>query len=151
MKIENTIESLSLLTELMSQNGLTGLEFETDDFRVKLEKNQPPVICPPPTAVSAVPAAPAAAQPAAQESTPAPASGKIVVSPIVGTFYSRPAPDKAAFVQVGSKVKKGDVLMVIESMKLMNEIQSPYDGTIADIMVADGTAVDYDQPIMRIE
>jgi acetyl-CoA carboxylase biotin carboxyl carrier protein len=78
-------------------------------------------------------------------------SGNIVKSPIVGTFYSSPAPDKPPFVQVGSTVKKGDVIMIIESMKLMNEVTSEFDGTVKKIMVKNGEAVEYDQPVMIIE
>ena len=77
--------------------------------------------------------------------------GNIVKSPIVGTFYASPAPDKPAFVKIGDTVKKGDVIMIIESMKLMNEIQSDFDGKVAEILVEDGQAVEYDQPIMIIE
>lgn len=77
--------------------------------------------------------------------------GKIVKSPIVGTFYASSSPEKPPYVQVGSKVKKGDVLFVIESMKLMNEIQSNYDGVISEILVEDAQGVEYNQPIMVIE
>ena len=78
-------------------------------------------------------------------------SGKIVKSPIVGTFYSAPSPDKPPFVKIGDEVKKGDVIMIIESMKLMNEIQSDFDGVVEQILVSDGQAVEFDQPIMVIK
>lgn len=78
-------------------------------------------------------------------------SGNIVKSPIVGTFYAAPSPDKPAFVKVGDTVRKGDVIMIIESMKLMNEIQSDFDGVVDKILVSDGQAVEYDQPIMIIK
>jgi len=77
-------------------------------------------------------------------------SGNIVKSPIVGTFYSSPSPDKPPFVKIGQKVNVGDVLMIIESMKLMNEIQSEYEGTVTDVLVANGSPVEYDQPIIVI-
>jgi len=76
--------------------------------------------------------------------------GSTVKSPIVGTFYSSPSPDKPPFVKIGDMVKKGDVIMIIESMKLMNEIQSDFDGKVLDILVDNGQAVEYDQPIMII-
>lgn len=76
--------------------------------------------------------------------------GKVVKSPIVGTFYASAAPDKPPFVTVGTKVKKGDVLFVIESMKLMNEIQSDYDGEVAEILVDNAQGVEFGQPIMTI-
>jgi acetyl-CoA carboxylase biotin carboxyl carrier protein len=77
-------------------------------------------------------------------------SGNTVKAPIVGTFYAAPAPDKPPFVSVGQQVKKGDVLCIIESMKLMNEIQSEYDGTVKQILVSDASAVEFDQPMMII-
>lgn len=77
--------------------------------------------------------------------------GNIIKSPIVGTFYSSPAPDKPPFVNVGDKVKKGDVVFIIESMKLMNEIKSEFDGTVSEILVSSGDGVEYDQPIMILE
>lgn len=77
-------------------------------------------------------------------------SGKVVKSPIVGTYYASPAPGKPAFVSEGKTVAKGDTIMIIESMKLMNEIQSEFDGTVTKILVHDGDAVEFDQPIMII-
>ena len=78
-------------------------------------------------------------------------SGNVVKAPIVGTFYAASAPDKPPFVTVGQQVKKGDVLMIIESMKLMNEVQSDFDGTVAEILVKNGEPVEFDQPIMIIK
>jgi acetyl-CoA carboxylase biotin carboxyl carrier protein len=78
-------------------------------------------------------------------------SGNVVKSPIVGTYYASPSPDKEPFVKVGDTVKKGDVIMIIESMKLMNEVQSDFDGVVKQILVENGAAVEYDQPIMIIE
>ena len=78
-------------------------------------------------------------------------AGNVVKAPIVGTFYAASAPDKPPFVTVGQQVKKGDVLMIIESMKLMNEVQSDFDGTVAEILVKNGDPVEFDQPIMIIK
>ena len=118
----------------------------------------PPPVPRPPSVPSAPPpmaAAPViASAPAPAESAPAKSEdfgGNIVKSPIVGTFYQSPSPDKPPFVKVGDKVKKGDVIMIIESMKLMNEIQSDFDGVVDRILVSDGQAVEYDQPIMIIK
>ena len=93
----------------------------------------------------AIPAAPA---PEAKAAAPA---GKFVKAPIVGTFYAASAPDQPPFVKVGDQIKKGDVLFIIESMKLMNEVQSEIEGTVAEILVGNGEAVEYDQPILRVE
>lgn len=76
--------------------------------------------------------------------------GKIVKSPMVGTFYLKPSPNAEDFVTVGTKVNKGTILCIIEAMKLMNEIESEYDGEIAEILVKDGEAVEYGKPLFRI-
>lgn len=76
--------------------------------------------------------------------------GNIVKSPMIGTFYMKPSPDSAPFVEVGTQVKKGTVLCIIEAMKLMNEIESEFEGKIAEIFVKDGEAVDYGKPLFRI-
>ena len=77
--------------------------------------------------------------------------GNIVISPMIGTFYSKPSPTSEAYVELGTTVKKGDVLCIIEAMKLMNEIESEYDGTIVEIFVKDGEPVDYGKPLFRIK
>ena len=103
-----------------------------------------------PVAAAPLPAAPAVAAPAPEAKAAAPA-GKFVKAPIVGTFYAASAPDQPPFVKVGDQIKKGDVLFIIESMKLMNEVQSEIEGTVAEILVGNGEAVEYDQPILRVE
>mgnify|MGYP005803217445 CR=1 FL=1 len=77
--------------------------------------------------------------------------GNLVTSPIVGTFYLRPSPNATPYVEVGKKVKKGDILCIIEAMKLMNEIESEYDGEIAEILLKDGDMVEYGKPLFRIK
>ena len=76
--------------------------------------------------------------------------GKIVTSPMVGTFYLKPSPNAKPYVEVGKQVKKGDVLCIIEARKLMNEIESEEEGTIAEILVKDGEPVEYGKPLFRI-
>ncbi len=76
---------------------------------------------------------------------------KIVKSPMVGTFYEKPSPDAESYVKVGQKVKKGDILCIIEAMKLMNEIESEFDGEIVDILVKDQEMVDYGKPLFKIK
>ena len=78
------------------------------------------------------------------------AEGNIVTSPMVGTFYIKPSPNASPYVEIGSKVKRGDVLCIIEAMKLMNEIESEYDGEITEILVKDGEPVEYGKPLFRI-
>ena len=108
--------------------------------------------CLPPAGAS-VAASPAvsAAAPAAPAETPAAPqkpAGKSIKAPLVGTFYAAPSPDQPPFVQVGDTVKKGDVVLIIESMKLMNEVTSDVDGVVQEILVKNGDAVEYDQPLM---
>ena len=76
---------------------------------------------------------------------------KIVKSPMVGTFYSKSSPDAKPYVQVGSKVKKGDILCIVEAMKLMNEIESEFDGEVVEVCVNDGEMVDYGKPLFKIK
>lgn len=77
-------------------------------------------------------------------------TGQIVKSPMVGTFYAKPAPNAKTYVSLGETVKKGTVLCIVEAMKLMNEIESEYEGTIAEIYVKDGESVEYGKPLFRI-
>ncbi len=107
----------------------------------------PPMGMPPVNAPVGAPAP--AATPAATLAAPAASStGKAIKSPIVGTFYSAPSPDQPPFVKVGDTVKKGDVVLIIESMKLMNEVTSDIDGVVQEILVKNGDAVEYDQPLI---
>ena len=76
---------------------------------------------------------------------------EIVKSPMVGTFYSKPSPNANSYVEIGKKVKKGDVLCIVEAMKLMNEIECEFDGEIAEILVKDGEMVEYGKPLFKIK
>ncbi len=87
---------------------------------------------------------------ATQETVVNEAKGEKVVSPIVGTFYEKSSPDAQPFVKIGSKVKKGDVLFIIEAMKVINEITSEFDGEVVEILVRDGQMVEFEQPLMII-
>ncbi len=110
-----------------------------------------------PPAPAAAPAAPAAPVPTAAPaftaaSTPAPAiSGETVKAPIVGTFYGSPSPDSPVFVSVGDRIAKGQVLCIIEAMKLMNEVESEVAGTLRQILVENAQPVEYDQPLFIVE
>lgn len=153
MSIFNTIdiEEIEKLADIVSSHELSEITISDGDksVTVKGKKNivQPvPPAMPVPMGVNSP-----VVQTVPAENKPEAVSGNIVKSPIVGTFYAAPSPDKPAFVKVGDKVKKGDVIMIIESMKLMNEIQSDFDGVVDKILVSDGQAVEYDQPIMIIK
>lgn len=147
-----SVENISVLADVMEEKNLEVITMEYDDAKLTLKAKRP---CPPPPMGGIMPAPMAMAAPApAQAAAPAAApqvSGNVVKSPIVGTFYAAASPEKPPFVTVGQQVKKGDVLMIIESMKLMNEVQSEFDGTVAEILVKNGEAVEFDQPIMVIK
>lgn len=152
----DTIKTVKDLAALMKENNLSYLKVKNEEFEIELgeKKSDMPMMPPMPMmapmqAPMAAPAGVPAAAPA-QEAQPV-LSGKIVKSPIVGTFYAAPAPGKPAYAPVGKTVAKGEVLFIIESMKLMNEVTSEFDGKVVEILVKDGEAVEFDQPIMRIE
>jgi acetyl-CoA carboxylase biotin carboxyl carrier protein len=153
-----TFEQIKELIELVAQNRLQGLELERSGFRLKIDGQQAvaPAAAHPAAAGAAQPApAPAAAPAPVETAAPAagavPAGAHVLTSPIVGTFYRAPAPDSDPFVEVGSRVKKGQVLCIIEAMKLMNEIESDADGVIAEIYPQNAQAVEFGEPLFAIQ
>ena len=146
------------LVRVLEGSTLSVLEITEGTEKIRLEKGPcaaPRLMeapAPAPVFSAPVPAAPAPAAPAAptsQPETPA-AAGKEVRSPMVGMFYAAPTPGAAPFVSVGDRVHKGDVLCIIEAMKLMNEITAEQDGEITEVCVENGAVVEYDQPLFRI-
>lgn len=155
--IEETVECVEELARIVRENDLGKIKVRCgEDFIIEIEgKRFPPappvapVPVPMPIGAPAVGAAPAAgAAPVAAE---APVSGNIITSPIIGTFYSSPSPEKPTFVKIGDIVNAGDVVCIIESMKMMNEITSEFSGRVAEIYVNNEDPVEYGQKIMRIE
>lgn len=140
--IEFTINDIKDLMNAFRANGLGSMKLQQGEFSLKLESRE--------AGHTAVFTQPAAEAPVLLEAEPQP-RGNAVKSPIVGTFYAASAPDREPYVKAGDKVKKGDVLFIIESMKLMNEVTSEFDGTVAEILVQNGTPVEYGQPILTIE
>lgn len=151
--IEDTIECVEALAKIVHDQELGRIAIKTEDFNItienKTERSQPPIPMPIPTFAGNAPAAQPSAQTA--EAANKPDAGKFVTSPIIGTFYSSPSPEKSAFVKVGDTVSAGDVLCIIESMKLMNEINSEFSGKVTEIYVNDGDTVEYGQKLMKIE
>ena len=149
-RIQDTVECVEALARILRENDLGRIKVSTEDVDIIIEGKKcapmPPMA---PMAPMAMPAA-APAAPAA-EAAPAAVSGNIVTSPIVGTFYAAPSPDKPPFVKVGDTVNAGDVVCIIESMKLMNEINCEFSGRVAEIYVNNGEPVEFGQKIMRIE
>ncbi|MBP5433300.1 acetyl-CoA carboxylase biotin carboxyl carrier protein [Ruminococcus sp.] len=145
------LETIEKLADIINKKELSELTIANGEKSITLKGRK----CIPPMAVPAaqvqVPVSVESTLSASEALMAEEVSGKVVRSPIVGTFYSAPSPDKPPFVKTGDEVKKGDVIMIIESMKLMNEIQSEYDGTVEQILVSDGQAVEFDQPIMVIK
>ena len=132
------------LAKLLKETGLTEIEFETDDARIRVSAGSSgPVIAAAP--VAAAPAAALAPAPASD----APAAGS-VSSPMVGTAYLSPEPNAAAFVKVGDRVAKGQTILIIEAMKVMNPIPAPHAGTVTQILVQDGQPVEFGEPLMVV-
>ncbi|HIY62820.1 MAG TPA: acetyl-CoA carboxylase biotin carboxyl carrier protein [Candidatus Mediterraneibacter stercoripullorum] len=166
MKVEQVLQ----LIEAVSASTLTEFKYEEGGVKLSLKKTGDKIVqVQGPAVQTVVPAAPAvmpaavstaAAAPAAQisaqetaasveESAPE-AAGNVVKSPLVGTFYAAPSEDAEPFVKVGDSVKEGQVLAIVEAMKLMNEIESDYSGTVKEILVENGQAVEYGQPLFVI-
>lgn len=152
------IATIEKLAEIVAKGELSELTIESGDNKITVKGKKPvsaysfSVMPDAQTLALNQNAAARTASPAQSNETAvvSPISGNVVKSPIVGTFYAAPSPDKAPFVRIGDSVKKGDVIMIIESMKLMNEVQSEFDGVVKEILVSDGQAVEFDQPIMII-
>ena len=153
------LEEIRTLAEIMSENGLTAIEITEGESNIRLEKNPPACVPAAPMPIPAVmPAAPGQAAPAAEapaQESAVPASGSFsnlteVKSPMVGVFYDSPSPEADPYVKVGDKVKKGDVLCIIEAMKLLNEITAEQDGEIVDICAHNADVVEYGQTLFKI-
>ncbi len=160
------LRKLKTLIDLVAESGISELEITEGEGKVRIVKGpgpmpagympapmQMPVAMPamqsmPAAAPAAAPAAPPAA---AAEPAPAAPTGHIVKSPMVGTFYRSANPNSPPFVEVGSQVKEGDTLCIVEAMKLMNEIESDKAGTVKAILVENGQPVEYGMPLFVIE
>jgi acetyl-CoA carboxylase biotin carboxyl carrier protein len=146
------------VVDLMKKSDLSEFEIQDQDFKLRIKRDLPgrapiaapaapvaaapaPVAAPAPAAAAPAPAAPAAADP----------SIKLVTSPMVGTYYATPSPENPPFVTVGSPIKADSVVCIIEAMKVMNEIQSEIAGTVVECLVANGTSVEFGQPLFRVK
>jgi acetyl-CoA carboxylase biotin carboxyl carrier protein len=156
------IREIQNLIKFVAKSGATEVKLEMDDFKITIkttvDSGQPEItyLQHAPVAPVAAPAAPAAAAAPAAPAAPAAAADSdskyiTIKSPIIGTFYRKPSPDKAPYVEVGASIKKGDVLCVIEAMKLFNEIESEHGGKIVKILVDDMSPVEFDQPLFLID
>ena len=165
------ISEIQDLIKFIAKAGVTEVEIEKKDFKITIKSEMPKKkgaaaegTIQVPVPVAAMPQAPLAAVPPAVTPAPGPAEAPeapkanadedsyiTVKSPMIGTFYRRSAPDKPTFVEVGATVGNGDVLCVIEAMKLFNEIESEVSGKIVKILVDDNSPVEYDQPLFLVD
>lgn len=148
------------VVDLMKKSDLSEFEIQDQDFKLRIKRDLPG------RAPIAAPAAPAAAAPAPVAAAPAPVAApapapaapaaadpgiKLITSPMVGTYYATPSPENPPFVTVGSPIKADTVVCIIEAMKVMNEIQAEISGTVVECLVANGTSVEFGQPLFRVK
>ena len=153
------LRKLKTLIDLVSESNVSELEITEAEGKVRIVKSAgvavaAPVVMAAPVAAVPAPQAVAAApvaEAAAVAEAPAAAAGHTVKSPMVGTFYRSSSPGAAPFVQIGSVVKEGDTLCIVEAMKILNEIESDKAGTVTQILCENGQAVEYGQPLFIIE
>lgn len=170
------LDKIRDLLRLVAESGVAEVEIEEDDFKLVIRRDAPTVTVqspvpymqpfqgaypppPPPPAAQSVehaspaPSAPASSTPSAEDkSASSEDTGTITVkAPIVGTFYRSPSPDAESFVNVGDTIAKGDVLCIIEAMKLMNEIEAEVSGVVRKILVEDAQPVEFDQPLFVVD
>lgn len=147
------IKQIRELAQIVSENGLSAIEVAEGENRVRIERAV--------AAPAAVPAVVSMPAPVAAPTAPAPAPAaeetnvdfnrtREIKSPMVGVFYAAPSPDAKPFVEVGSKVKKGDIVCIVEAMKLMNEITAEFDGEVVDVCVHNGDVVEYGQTLFKL-
>jgi acetyl-CoA carboxylase biotin carboxyl carrier protein len=152
------IRKVKKLIELLEESNIGEIEIKEGEESVRISRygNQPaaPVAyaAPAPVAPASAPAPAAAEAPAAEAAAPAaaPVADNAVLSPMVGTFYRSPSPEAPSFVEVGQTVRVGDVLCIVEAMKMMNQIEADRAGTVTAIHVENGEAVEFDQPLISI-
>jgi len=150
------LRKLKTLIDLVSESNISELEITEADGKVRIVKADPTAVAsgpvayaaPPMMAPAAAPAVPLAAAPAEAPAAPA---GHTVKSPMVGTFYGAASPGAKPFVEVGSTIKEGEPICIIEAMKIMNEIEADKSGTVTKILCANGQPVEFGQPLFIIE
>ena len=155
------LRKLKTLVDLVAESGISELEITEAEGKVRIVKAAPQLTLPPQAyaypaaAVPVQPATPGGTAVTLAERDGAPAAaqltGQIVKSPMVGTFYRSPNPDSPAFTDPGKAVKVGDTVCIIEAMKLMNEIESEFAGTVREVLVENGQPVEYGQPLFIID
>ncbi len=147
-------QELQALLEFLSSSDIQELQLEGDDFRLEVRRNLPG---PAPVLMAAAPQQLAAAQPQAAPLAPPPPAAAAarsdlvdVLAPMVGIFYRAPAPGEAPFVELGNRISVGQTICILEAMKLMNELEAELSGEVVEILVENGTPVEYNQVLMRL-
>ncbi|MCC5893200.1 acetyl-CoA carboxylase biotin carboxyl carrier protein [Exiguobacterium sp.] len=148
------IDHIKELMELLDQTSIHEMELETSEFKLSLKKEAAPQVVQataPLAPVNPISAPTPIAAPD-EEAAVTPANDyRTITSPMVGTFYSRPAPDKEAFVKVGDRVEAGQVVCILEAMKLFNDVEAEIGGEIVEMLVADGDLVEYGQALFSVK
>ncbi len=145
-------QQLSELLDQLSKSDIQEFRLEAEDFRLEVRRNLPAVV----TAAPALAAPVAAAPPPAPAAPPPPATAasrsdlQPITAPMVGTFYRSPAPDDPPFVDLGTRIRAGQTVCILEAMKLMNELEAEVAGEVVEILVENGTPVEFGQVLMRI-
>jgi acetyl-CoA carboxylase biotin carboxyl carrier protein len=148
------IRKLKKLIELLEESGIAEIELKEGEESVRISRATSNVQVAAPVAMQAAPVAAPVAAPAAQtveSSAPEVMSGHAVKSPMVGTYYSSPAPGAKAYIEVGDKVNAGDTICIIEAMKMMNQIEADKSGTVKAILIDDAQPVEFDEALVIIE
>ncbi len=149
------LRKLKTLIDLVSDSNISELEITEAEGKVRIVKTVPQAAAVGTMMVAPGPAPAIAAAPVAAAEAPAPAvpveTGQIIKSPMVGTFYRTATPGAKPFVEIGQQVKEGDAVCIIEAMKIMNEIDTEYAGTITKVLVENGQAVEFGQPLFVVE
>lgn len=144
------VKEMKELIAAVSSANVDEFQYEDDDFSIRIAKKKAKIATVD-AAVAGVPVQTSAIMPEADADTEEVISGDEIKAPLVGTFYVAPSEGAEPFVSVGDKVKKGQVIGIVEAMKLMNEVESEYDGTVAAVLVENGEMVEYGQPLMIIQ
>lgn len=149
------LRKIKTLIDLVEQSGISELEVREGEESVRISRQltaaPAPVYAPPPASLAAAPAPAPAAQPSATPPPPKVDNRHVIKAPMVGTFYRSPSPGAKPFVEVGQTVKAGQVLCIIEAMKMLNQIEADKAGVIAEVFAENEKPVEFDQPLFAIE
>jgi acetyl-CoA carboxylase biotin carboxyl carrier protein len=149
------LDDIKAIIDLMKKNDLAVFKLERDGFKIELEAHRSPGVVLPHSIAASVPLAHAGPVPANVAETPNTAAastpGKEIMSPMVGTFYRASSPDSAPYVEVGQEINEESLVCIIEAMKVMNEIKAEIKGIVVEILVENGTPVQFGQPLIRVK